>query len=111
MGQAQQVIQQLTIHLTGGQTVKIQFNAGKPDVFNLQIEAFLSALNDKSKQESSFLFEGAHVVLVRISEVAAAEVMSFIRSIEQAPSFSPPTVPDQDANQPLETASGPSEHS
>jgi hypothetical protein len=83
---AQQVIQQLTIHLKGGQTVNVQFNAEKAEVLNPQIDTFLQYIGDKDKQGNNFLFQGARVVLVRLSEVAAAEVVSMIRKdAEEAP--------------------------
>ena len=43
-----------------------------------QIEAFLKALGDKEKREGNFLFQGARVVLVRLEDVSAAEVVSLI---------------------------------
>ena len=77
------VIQQLTISLRGGQTVVVPFNAEKADVLNTQIEAFLKALGNKEKAEGSFLFQGARVVLVRLADVSAAEVISLIRKEEE----------------------------
>ena len=76
------VIQQLTISLRGGQTVVVPFNAEKADQLNTQIEAFLKALGDKA--EGSFLFQGARVVLVRLADVSAAEVISLVRKEEVA---------------------------
>ena len=76
------VIQQLTISLRGGQTVVIPFNAEKADALNPQVEAFLKALGDKEKQEGSFLFQGARVVLVRLADVSCAEVISLVRKEE-----------------------------
>ncbi|MBQ9240814.1 MAG: hypothetical protein IJ164_05695 [Duodenibacillus sp.] len=82
---AQQIIQQLTIHLKGGQTVNVQFNAEKAEALNPQIDSFLHFLGQKDKQDNNFLFQGARVVLVRLCEVAAAEVVSMIREdAEQA---------------------------
>lgn len=82
---AQQIIQQLTIHLKGGQTVNVQFNAEKAEALNPQIDSFLHFLGQKDKQDNNFLFQGARVVLVRLCEVAAAEVVSMIRKdAEQA---------------------------
>ena len=78
------VIQQLTISLRGGQTFVVPFNAEKADQLNTQIEAFLKALGDKEKAEGSFLFQGARVVLVRLADVSAAEVISLIRKEEAA---------------------------
>lgn len=49
-----------------------------------QIEAFLKALGDKEKAEGSFLFQGARVVLVRLADVSAAEVISLVRKEEAA---------------------------
>ncbi len=74
-----QFIQQLTIQLKGGQTVEVQFNAEKAEVLNPQIEAFLKALSEKDKQQGNFLFQGQRVVLVRLADVSAAEIVSLIR--------------------------------
>lgn len=78
------VIQQLTISLRGGQTVNVSFNAEKADLLNTQIEAFLKAMGEKDKQEGSFLFQGARVVLVRLADVSCVEVVSLIRKEEEA---------------------------
>lgn len=62
----EQIVQDLKIHLRGGQTVDVNFKAEKADVLNPQIEAFLKALGDKEKREGNFLFQGARVgVLIR----------------------------------------------
>ena len=74
----EQIVQDLKIHLRGGQTVDVNFKAEKADVLNPQIEAFLKALGDNEKREGNFLFQGARVVLVRLADVSAAEVMSLI---------------------------------
>lgn len=74
----EQIVQDLKIHLRGGQTVDVNFKAEKADVLNPQIEAFLKSLGDKQKQEGNFLFQGARVVLVRLADVSAAEVVSLI---------------------------------
>lgn len=80
----QQIIQQLTISLRGGQTVVVPFNAEKANVLNTQIEAFLKALGEKEKADGSFLFQGARIVLVRLADVSCAEVVSLVRK-EDAP--------------------------
>jgi len=109
MAETQQVIHQLAIHLTGGQTVRIQFDAEKPSVFNLQIHAFLQTLIDKNKQKGNFFFEGDQVVFVRIPDVIAAEVESFVLDDPQTTVSSPENASDQDGNSPLTDDSGPSE--
>ena len=76
---SQQFIQQMTIYLKGGQNVVVPFNAEKAEVLNAQIEAFIKALGDKTKKEGNFLFQGARVVLVRLSEVAGVDVVSLVR--------------------------------
>lgn len=76
---AQQFIQQMTIYLKGGQTVVVPFNAEKAEVLNPQIEAFMKALGEKDKKEGNFLFQGARVVLVRLSEVAGVDIVSLVR--------------------------------
>ena len=73
-----QIVQDLKVQLRGGQTVDVTFNAEKAEVLNPQIEAFLKALGDKEKKDGNFLFQGARVVLIRLSDVSAAEVVSLI---------------------------------
>ena len=73
-----QIVQDLKVQLRGGQTVDITFNAEKAEVLNPQIEAFLKALGDKEKKDGNFLYQGARVVLIRLSDVSAAEVVSLI---------------------------------
>ena len=72
------IIQELKVQLRGGQTVTVAFNAEKADVLNPQIESFLKALGDKDKQVRNFLFQGARVVLIRLADVSAAEVVSLV---------------------------------
>ena len=57
---AQQIIQQLTVYLKGGQTVVVPFNAEKAEVLNPQIEAFVKALGDATKKDGNFLFQQQH---------------------------------------------------
>ena len=57
----EQIVQDLKIHLRGGQTVDVNFKAEKADVLNPQIEAFLKALGDKEKREGNFLFQARSV--------------------------------------------------
>ena len=76
----QQFIQQLTVHLKGGQTVVVPFNAEKAEVLNPQIEAFIKALGDTTKKDGNFLFQGARVVLFRLSEVSGASIETVSRS-------------------------------
>ena len=71
-------IQELKVQLRGGQTVTVAFNAEKADILNPQIESFLKALGDKDKQAGNFLFQGARVVLIRLADVSAAEVVSLV---------------------------------
>ena len=70
--------QELKVQLRGGQTVTVAFNAEKADILNPQIESFLKALGDKDKQVRNFLFQGARVVLIRLADVSAAEVVSLV---------------------------------
>lgn len=49
------------------------------EVLNPQIEAFFKALGDATKMDGNFLFQGARVVMFRLSEVAGAEVVSLVR--------------------------------
>ena len=73
-----QIIQELKIQLKGGQTVVVNCSAEKAEILNPQIEAFLKACGDKEKQAGNFLFQGARIVLVRLADVSAAEVVSYI---------------------------------
>lgn len=77
-GSTPTIIQELKVQLRGGQTVAVTFNAEKADVLNPQIESFLKALGDKDKQVGNFLFQGARVVLIRLADVSAAEVVSLV---------------------------------
>lgn len=79
-----EVIQQLTVFLEGGQNIVIPFNAEKPEILNPQIETFLKALSEKDKKDGNFLFQGARVVLIRLKDVSACDVVSLIRK-EEAP--------------------------
>lgn len=72
------IIQKLKVQLRGGQTVTVTFNAEKADVLNPQVESFLKALGDKDKQAGNFLFQGARVVLIRLADVSATEVVSLV---------------------------------
>lgn len=72
------ITQELKVQLRGGQTVTVAFNAEKADILNPQIESFLKALGDKDKQVRNFLFQGARVVLIRLADVSAAEVVSLV---------------------------------
>ena len=72
------IIQELKVQLRGGQTVTVTFNAEKADVLNPQVESFLKALGDKDKQAGNFLFQGARVVLIRLADGSAAEVVSLV---------------------------------
>ena len=76
---SQQYIQQLTIFLKGGQNIVVPFNAEKPDALNPQIDAFVKALGSHSDKDKNFLFQGARVVLVRLADVSAVDVVSLVR--------------------------------
>lgn len=80
---AEKIIQQLTVQLKGGQSVVVNFNAEKAETLNVQIEAFLKALGDPAKKDSNFLFQGARVVMIRLSDVSAAEVVSMIQKPQE----------------------------
>lgn len=78
-----QFIQQLTVCLKGGQNITVPFNAEKAEVLNPQIDAFLKALGTADQKEKNFLFQGARVVLVRLADVSAVDVVSLIRKGEE----------------------------
>lgn len=98
MSEKQSFIQQLTVHLKGGQTMRVPFKAEKADVLNPQIEAFVKAVSDKTKQEGNFLFQGAQVVLIRLADVSGLQVISLVRkekestTVEEQPATSQPVV-------------------
>ena len=71
---AAQCMQQLTVQLKGGQTLQAE-------VLNPQIEAFMKALGDKEKK--NFVFQGARMVFIRLDDVSACEVMSFVKKEEE----------------------------
>ncbi len=73
-----QYFQRLSIYLKGGQTISVDFQTQDPAKVNPQIEAFLQAMGDAEKKEKNFLFQGARVVLVRISDVSGADVISLV---------------------------------
>lgn len=75
---AKKFAQRLDVYLKGGQTLSINFSAEKAEVLNPQIEAFMKALGDKEKNEGSFLFQGARVVLVKLADVSAIDVVSLV---------------------------------
>ncbi len=72
------IFQRLNVYLKGGQTITIDFKAEDVAKLNPQIDAFLSALGEPEKKEKNFLFQGARVALVRLSDVSAAEAVSLI---------------------------------
>ncbi|MDO4936446.1 MAG: hypothetical protein Q4E62_00850 [Sutterellaceae bacterium] len=80
---AQQFIQQLTVFLKGGQNIVVPFNAEKPEVLNPQIDAFVKALGTADQKDKNFLFQGARVVLVRLADVSAIDVVSLVRKEEE----------------------------
>ncbi len=80
---AEPIIQELKVQLKGGQTVTVNFKAEKAEVLNPQIEAFLKACGEKDKQAGNFLFQGARVVFVRLADVSAAEVVSYVMKESQ----------------------------
>jgi hypothetical protein len=50
----------------------------------LAVSALTGCAGEKDKQEGSFLFQGARVVLVRLADVSCVEVVSLIRKEEEA---------------------------
>ena len=73
-----QIIQTLKICLRGGQIIEIPFQAGKVNELNPQIQEFIKALGDETKKDGKFLFQGQRMVLVRLSDVSSADIMSLI---------------------------------
>ena len=81
---AQQYIQQLTVFLRGGQNIVVPFNAEKSEVLNPQIDAFIKAIGDKTKNQGNFLFQGARVVLIHLPDVSGLDVVSLVRKQDDA---------------------------
>lgn len=82
----QNTFQRLNIYLKGGQTVSIDFKAEQASKLNAQIESFIKALGDEAQKDKNFLFQGARVVLVRLSDVSGLDVVSVIlKEKPQAP--------------------------
>lgn len=77
------VFQRLNVYLKGGQTVTIDFKAEKADKLNAQIEDFIKAMSDPAKKDGNYLFQGARVVLIRLSDVSAVDVVSLIQKTEE----------------------------
>ena len=69
----QNTFQRLNIYLKGGQTVSIDFKAEQASKLNAQIESFIKALGDAAQKDKNFLFQGARVVLVRLSDVSGLD--------------------------------------
>lgn len=76
-------IQKLTVYLKGGQSVVVPFNTEKAEVLNPQIDAFVKALGTADQKDKNFLFQGARVVLVRLADVSAIDVVSLVRKEEE----------------------------
>ena len=74
----QNTFQRLNIYLKGGQTVAIDFKAEQASKLNTQIESFIKALGESTQKDKNFLFQGARIVLVRLSDVSALDVVSMI---------------------------------
>ena len=79
MSEKQEFFQNLNIYLKGGQTLQVPFKSEKADTLNPQIEAFLKSMGNPDKRETNFLFQGARVVLVRLADVSAFDVVSLVR--------------------------------
>ena len=73
------IFQRLNVYLKGGQVVTVDFKAEKADKLNAQIEDFLKALGDPAKKDNNYLFQGARVAVIRLSDVSAADVVSLIQ--------------------------------
>ena len=75
----EEFIQQLNIYLKGGQVLSVNFRVEKAEKLNTQIDAFFKALGDKDSSGKNFLFQGQRPVIVRLSDVSAADVVSLVR--------------------------------
>jgi len=80
----EKVYERLNVYLKGGQTVEINFNAEKPEKLNAQVDDFIKTLGDPAKKDGSYLFQGSRVVLIRLADVSAVDVVSLIAK-EEAP--------------------------
>ncbi len=70
---SKQYFQELTIHLVSGNTLKIRVQTDNPDSLNRQFQAFFNALGHAGARPERFVFRSPRLVLVRLSQVAAAE--------------------------------------
>lgn len=84
MSENQEFFQKLSVYLKGGQTLVIPFKAAKADSLNPQIETFLKLMGEPEKRDSNFVFQGARVVCLRLADVSAFDVVSFVRKEEEA---------------------------
>lgn len=83
-----QIIQHVVISLKGGQTIAIDFVAQKANELNPQIAAFMRALGEAGKKDANFVFQGQRLVLLRLSDVSAVDVLSLEKK-EAAPAEAP----------------------
>ena len=74
----QKNLQRLTVHLKGGQTMIMDFSVEEADKLNPQIELLANNLGDLNVQNKVVVFNGQKRIGIRISEVAAYEVLPLV---------------------------------
>ncbi|MDO4937049.1 MAG: hypothetical protein Q4E62_03955 [Sutterellaceae bacterium] len=67
--------QKLSIILKSGHVVNIVTEVPDPAIVDPQIEAFIKLLGSPKVKDKNFMFQGDRIFVIRLSEVAAADVM------------------------------------
>lgn len=90
--------QKLSIILKSGQTITVIVEVDQAAEVHPQIQAFVELLGSKRLKEKIFMFQGNRVVVVRLSEVAAVDLVGFTQeSEEQLPTDKKVTKPAKKA--------------
>ena len=74
----QKNFQRLTVYLKGGQILNVDFNATGANKLNPQIELLIKSIGEPKAQEKVIVFEGQRLIGIRVSEVAAYEVLPLV---------------------------------
>lgn len=74
----QQNLQRLTVYLKGGQILNVDFNATESNKLNPQIELLAQTTGDLKAQDKVIVFEGQRLIGIRVSEIAAYEVLPLV---------------------------------
>lgn len=74
----QKNLQRLTVYLKSGQTITVDFDVAESNKVTPQIELLTKNFTNPDAQNKAVVFEGKRLIGIRVSEVAAYEVQSFI---------------------------------